>query len=143
MNDGLPPDYSYLAEAQTPDPRADLSVTNVDSPDPVSVGDSLTYTVTVTNNGPDPAVGVGIVDSLDRSLRLRSVRSQDGRCGQRGRSTIECDFRSLAPGEQATATIVARPTRKGSVTSRSVAASEPADLNSANNEALAVTTVAP
>src|SRR5947209_9794821 len=32
---------------------ADLSVTKVDSPDPVNPGSNLTYTITVTNNGPD------------------------------------------------------------------------------------------
>src|SRR5207245_4572812 len=31
---------------------ADLSVTKIDSPDPVTVGKNLIYTVTVTNNGP-------------------------------------------------------------------------------------------
>src|SRR3984893_3170338 len=34
---------------------ADLSVTKVDTPDPVHTGSNLTYTITVTNNGPDAA----------------------------------------------------------------------------------------
>jgi hypothetical protein len=40
---------------------ADLSVTKTGSPDPVMTGNDLTYTVTVTNNGPDPAT-IGYCD---------------------------------------------------------------------------------
>jgi uncharacterized repeat protein (TIGR01451 family) len=143
VGDGLPPDYSYLAEAQTPDPRADVSVTNVDAPDPVSVGGLLTYTVTMTNNGPDSASGLELRDRLDRSLRLRSARSSNGRCGGRERSTVMCNLGDLGTGEHVTVTIVARPTRRGSVTSSAAVTSEPADLNLTNNTAVAVTTVDP
>src|SRR5262249_53222153 len=34
---------------------ADLAVTKTDTPDPVVAGNNLTYTITVTNNGPNPA----------------------------------------------------------------------------------------
>ena len=37
--------------AAPPDP--DLSLTKADSPDPVNAGAQLTYTLTVTNNGPE------------------------------------------------------------------------------------------
>ena len=43
-------------------PAADLSVTKTDSPDPVRSGGNLTYTITVTNNGPDAATGVTMTD---------------------------------------------------------------------------------
>ena len=36
---------------------ADLSVVKTDSPDPIMVGQDLTYTVTVTNNGPFATTG--------------------------------------------------------------------------------------
>ncbi|HEX8769464.1 MAG TPA: ice-binding family protein, partial [Acidimicrobiales bacterium] len=36
---------------------ADLSVTGTDSPDPVAPGQNVTYDVTATNDGPDPARG--------------------------------------------------------------------------------------
>src|SRR5206468_3585175 len=37
----------------TAPPSADLSVTKTDSPDPVATGGTITYTVTVTNSGPN------------------------------------------------------------------------------------------
>ena len=38
-------------------PKADLSLTNTDSPDPVLVGRSVTYTLTATNSGPSRGNG--------------------------------------------------------------------------------------
>ena len=125
-------------------PAADLAVTNEDLPDPVSVGQSLTYTVRVTNNGPFPATGVILTDQLDRSLRLRSARSTQARCALRKRSTVRCNFGNLAVGEGVTATIVVRTTRRGPVTSTATAADiEPLEFDPTNNVAIAVTTVTP
>ncbi len=46
------------------DSVSDVSITQTDSPDPVSVDDLLTYNVEVTNNGPDDALYVDVVDLL-------------------------------------------------------------------------------
>lgn len=43
---------------------ADVTVQMTDSPDPVRVGSTLTYTITVRNNGPDMAAGVTLTDTL-------------------------------------------------------------------------------
>src|SRR5439155_3221215 len=45
-------------------PHADLAVTKSHSPDPVIAGTQLTWTLTVTNNGPDPATNVTVTDTL-------------------------------------------------------------------------------
>ena len=47
--------------------HADLSITKSDAPDPVTAGQSLTYTLTVANGGPDAASG----GSAERSLAGR------------------------------------------------------------------------
>src|SRR5439155_17156559 len=39
---------------------ADLSVSVVDSPDPVAAGGTVTYTITVRNNGPNAATNVAM-----------------------------------------------------------------------------------
>lgn len=47
---------------------ADLGITKTDSPDPVIAGNMLTYTVVVTNSGPDIATDVTVVDTLPASV---------------------------------------------------------------------------
>ncbi|MGH9890783.1 MAG: hypothetical protein ACREA0_02110, partial [bacterium] len=47
-----------------PPTQADLTLTNVDSPDPVFVTQPLSYTLTVRNNGPNDAAGVTVTDPL-------------------------------------------------------------------------------
>ncbi|MEM7391665.1 MAG: DUF11 domain-containing protein [Verrucomicrobiota bacterium] len=43
---------------------ADLGVVKLGSPDPVIAGETLTYTITVTNSGPQDATSVQVVDNL-------------------------------------------------------------------------------
>ena len=42
----------------------DLPVTKVGSPNPVEVGDNITWAIVVTNNGPDTVTGVRTADSM-------------------------------------------------------------------------------
>src|SRR5439155_413904 len=51
-------------EPTTVQARADLSITKSDSPDPVSAGNNLTYTLVVDNDGPSDALGVVVSDTL-------------------------------------------------------------------------------
>ena len=66
------------APAASADP-ADLALQKSDSPDPVNVGGQLTYTVTVANNGPDPATNVV-------SRAATTMASVAGRLSSRTRS---------------------------------------------------------
>jgi uncharacterized repeat protein (TIGR01451 family) len=47
---------------------ADLSITKGDAPDPVSAGSTVTYTIVVTNNGPDTQTGATVTDTFPASL---------------------------------------------------------------------------
>ncbi|TCZ75957.1 DUF11 domain-containing protein, partial [Paenibacillus albiflavus] len=58
--------------------QADLSITNtVDNAIP-NVGDTITFTVTVTNNGPDSATGVEVRDLLPTDLKFVSATPSHG-----------------------------------------------------------------
>ncbi|MCL5959431.1 MAG: DUF11 domain-containing protein, partial [Chloroflexi bacterium] len=112
---------------------ADLSITNSASPNPATVGTNLTYTIDVTNNGPSPATGVTLTDTLPSGVLFRSVSSSQGSCT--GMSTITCSLGSLANGASATVTVVVRPKGPQTITNMAtVSAGEP-DANAANNTA--------
>ncbi len=48
--------------------QTDLAITKVSSPNPYVAGSTLTYTVTVTNNGPEDVAGAAVRDSLPAAL---------------------------------------------------------------------------
>jgi len=98
---------------QTPTPAADLSISKTDSPDPVALGKNLTYTVTVTNHGPQAATGVTLTDILLGSFTLVLATPTQGSCG--GTNPITCNLGNLAAGASATVTIMATPTREGDI----------------------------
>jgi uncharacterized repeat protein (TIGR01451 family) len=119
---------------------AELSITQTDFPDPASVGGNLTYTITVTNNGPDTAADVSVMDTLPSYVTFVSATSSQGSCQQTG-GVVFCDLNGLASGATATITIVVQPTRTGSIRNTANVASNEVDLNSANNTASQWTTV--
>jgi len=128
---------------------ADLGVTKTDSPDPVSVGNPLTYTVVVTNYGPSSATSVALVDTLPPSVTFSSVTPGSPVCTQSGAS-VSCNWPSLASGASITVTIVVQPTvaagAAGNVTNSVVVSSavdEPNPDTLHPNSATQATTVHP
>jgi uncharacterized repeat protein (TIGR01451 family) len=61
------------------DPTASLAFATTDRPDPVRVGDRLTYTLNLTNSGPDPLPpGAYIDDLLPDNVRFVSAKVIEG-----------------------------------------------------------------
>ncbi len=124
---------------------ADLSLTKTDSPDPVTAGQNLSYTITLTNNGPDAATAATVSDNLPASLTFVSCAATGGGvCGGTGANRT-INFASLAASASATITLVARvncSTPDGAVISNTatVSAATP-DSNTGNNAATATSTV--
>jgi len=58
--------------------EADLSVTKSVSDNPVEAGQTIAYTITITNNGPDYAENVVVSDILDPNLSLISATPSIG-----------------------------------------------------------------
>jgi uncharacterized repeat protein (TIGR01451 family) len=121
---------------------ADLSITKSDSPDPVTEGGQLTYTIEVRNGGPDPAAGVAVTDDLAPSdFDLVSVTPSQGSCDTQGGQKITCNLGTLASGGAGTVTIQVTAKKPGTVTNTaSVTSSEPDPLAS-NNTVTETTTV--
>ena len=124
--------------------QVDISVTKTDSPDPVHVGQNLTYTITVTNGGPATATGVTMSDTLPKNAGFGSVTASQGACTIKPeKRLVTCSLGSVAGGAKATVTIVVKPTSKGTITNTATASAGQSDPNAANNSATAVTTVTP
>ena len=111
---------------------ADLSVTKSDSPDPVTVGNNLTYTITVSNSGPDDAPGVVLTDDLPGSVAFGSATPSQGSCSHSA-GTVTCPLGTITPGAPATVAIVVTPNSPGTLTNSASVSSDVADSNPANN----------
>lgn len=89
-----------IANYTAPPPNtnvADLSVSISDSADPVTAGNQLTYTVTVTNNGPYPATDVILTKSLSPDVLFESATTPQGTCHDED-STVACSLGTLNSG---------------------------------------------
>ncbi|MGA9773839.1 MAG: BACON domain-containing carbohydrate-binding protein [Blastocatellia bacterium] len=86
---------------------ADLAITKSASSANIVVGTNVTYTITVTNNGPDPASSITVSDNLPSSLTFISCSSTGGGvCGGLGNNRT-VTFSSLASGASATVNLTA------------------------------------
>ena len=125
-----------------PTVQADLSVNKNDVVDPVTVGDSLTYTITVTNNGPETAKDVVLIDNLPGGLSFVSHTTTQGICGQ-SNGVVTCNIGTMNNGKTVTVTIVAKSTNTGNVTNTASVTSSTADPNSNNNSSSEQTVIKP
>jgi uncharacterized repeat protein (TIGR01451 family) len=123
---------------------ADLEITKTDSPDPVITGNDVTYTVTVTNNGPDAATSVTVTDNLPPETTFVSCASTGGGvCGGSGNNRT-VTFPLLTSGQSETITFVANvncSVADGTAISNTATVSSfTPDPDLANNSATATTT---
>jgi uncharacterized repeat protein (TIGR01451 family) len=119
---------------------ADVSITKSDSPDPVSPGSPLTYTLTVTNHGPNDATGVTVIDTLPAGVTLVSATPSQGTC-----TGLSCDLGNLANGASATVTVMVTvdvATPAGTITNTANVSANEDDPDAANNTASTSTQVA-
>ena len=59
-------------------PMADLTITKSDFPDPVPLGELLTYTLIITNTGPNDAANVSLFETLPTFVTLQTVTAPAG-----------------------------------------------------------------
>jgi uncharacterized repeat protein (TIGR01451 family) len=120
-------------------PLIDLVVTKVDAPDPVQVGATLVYTITVSNRGLDPATDVRLSDPLPDSLTVLSVLPSQGSCTTL--PVLTCALGTIAPGGVVTVVVRVRPGSTGRLENTATAVGSEPEANPADNSATAVTVV--
>jgi uncharacterized repeat protein (TIGR01451 family) len=121
----------------------DLSVTQVDSPDPVTVGQQVLYAIEVQNNGPDTSSGATVTQKLSGLLDYVGSDPSQGTCKQKGKS-VTCDLGSLSVYEpSATVLITAKARKAGTATSVATVEvpNQDTDPVGANDSATATTRV--
>jgi uncharacterized repeat protein (TIGR01451 family) len=118
--------------------QADLSVAKTDSADPVTTGAQFSYTVAVSNAGPEPATSVSIEDTLPNEVDFVSgiVSSySEGSCNVQGSRRVTCSLGTIPSGGTAFATITVRARRAGTaVNTATVTAANPNDPTPGNNQ---------
>jgi uncharacterized repeat protein (TIGR01451 family) len=125
------------AEAAVTPETADISLTKtVDNRTP-NVGDTVTFTLTLHNAGPDPATGVVVSDPLPAGLTFQAANPSQGTYDP---ATGSWSFGTLAANATATMTITARVVAPTLATNVAVASSSPFDPNPADNTATATVT---
>jgi uncharacterized repeat protein (TIGR01451 family) len=139
------------APKPAPTEAADLSITKSDSPDPVSAGASLTYTIQVSNAGPSTATGVVVTDNLPNGITFVSAQATQGSCTvSSNKKKVTCALGTLAvngPGPQYNPTPVGvtinvlAPSKAGSITNTASVNRDQKDPKSGNNTASATTRV--
>ncbi len=118
---------------------ADLAATVTDAPDPVVVGQNVTFTFTVRNQGNTWSTDTTLAANLPAGLSFVSATPSQGTCT--GTTTVTCNLLVLDNGDMETVVIVARADVAGSATTTGVASSDENDTRLADNTATAQTTI--
>jgi uncharacterized repeat protein (TIGR01451 family) len=115
--------------------EADVSLTKGDSPDPVTAGEELTYTLTFANAGPSDAQTVSVVDGLPSGVSFVSATPDQGSCSEAG-GTVTCALGTLQAGTGGQVVIVVDvdpSTPPGTITNVATANLGTADPDFGNN----------
>lgn len=125
----------------------ELSITKVDSPDPVAPGDDLTYTLKVTNGvtGAAVATGVFVTDTFSSSVTFKSAVPSQGTVDPVMEANVVWNVGTLSSGQSETLEIqvtVDPATPDGTIlTNNAVIEGDQLDPNPANNTVAETTMV--
>jgi uncharacterized repeat protein (TIGR01451 family) len=112
--------------------EADLSITKTTNVTQAQTGNTINYTITVTNNGPEAATNVIVTDDLPTGLQFVSATPSQGSCT--GTDPFNCNLGTLASGASATVTLQALVTAtSGTITNTATVDSDVDDDNLGNN----------
>lgn len=144
--DDSPENAGYIADGWSlaltlADPLADVSVAATGAPTSVVVGNTVVYSVAVTNAGPSESP-TSLRHEMPAGFQFVSASASPGECTQ-ANGVVTCDFGHLGLSGSATARIELAPTLGGTFTNRLTVLTTQYDPNPTNNEARVVTTVIP
>ncbi len=119
---------------------ADVAIVKTAAPNPVTEGTALSYTLSVTNNGPASATNVTVTDTLPSVVTYLSATTTQGSCSEAG-GTVTCLLGTMASAGTATITILSIPNQPGVVTNTATVTADQTDSNTANNSSTQTETI--
>lgn len=125
----------------TADPLADLGVTSVTAPATASIGETTTYSVTATNNGPTGSSAT-CRSSLPSSLVFVSATSSQGACTHDA-NIVTCDLGNIAPGGSAQINVSVAAVIGGNVSTTFSISGSQLDVNPSNDSTIVTHFVRP
>jgi uncharacterized repeat protein (TIGR01451 family) len=112
--------------------NTDVSLTKADTADPVTVGDTFGYVITVKNEGTMDAADVIVTDTLPSEVSYVSATPSQGTACQKQGSKITCDLGQVNTLASASVTIMVKASNSGTA-SNTASLTFASDTNAANN----------
>ncbi|MCP5007237.1 MAG: DUF11 domain-containing protein, partial [Planctomycetes bacterium] len=118
--------------------QADLTLSKVDTPDPVTAGETLTYTIRVTNTGPSDAQNVVVTDSLPTGVTFGTTSG----CTEDATGVPTCTLGTITAGnaKQYVITVTVDADTTGSVTNN-ITVTADNTINTGDDTASATTNI--
>lgn len=123
-------------------PGSDLAATVSAAPNPVILGQSLTYTIHITNQGPSTAKSVILSQVLPASVTVNSVQCSQG-AGSSAGGVVTCNLGAMGALSHASVVVRVTPLIEGIAMSSISVSSEQLDFNQSDNTVTVETQVNP
>lgn len=127
-------DHQLVITEPMQEQEADLSVQKSDSADPVNLGDTVTYTLTVNNAGPSTATGVVVEDQLPDGMTFVMAEPAANCSYDSASHTVSCNLGSIPSGGSATVQIEVTANKPGQWNNQTRVTGSTPDPNPGNNQ---------
>jgi uncharacterized repeat protein (TIGR01451 family) len=109
----------------------DLAIVKTADPTSTLTGKNVTYTLTVTNNGPVTDTNVVVGDSLPFGVTYVSASSSQGTCT--GTTVLQCSIGTMTNGQKVTITVVVTAVNTGTIVNTATVVGALPETTLANN----------
>jgi uncharacterized repeat protein (TIGR01451 family) len=117
-------------------PSANLTVAKSASVVLATVGDSFSYTIKVSNAGPNSAFSTMVTDALPSQVSFVSASTTAGTCS--GTTTVTCNLGTIANAGSATVTINVTAKTAGTATNTATISTTSTDTNASKSSSVSV-----